>query len=257
MNKPQAYVAYVPADKQMFVVEEVAKLLALARWPTVQGRRVSYPLRFDAAHPRGAALTDDDNATLEEIWKRARRTLPSFPMPESEWENYMQAFMRSSEKPDWALGCCVDDDALTHAMLRAAAEEQFTSGLISAISTGSIAARDPLTYMPCTDVRMLVGQRDLLLSRADVERFATSAMIAVQTEQDGEAGETLPNWEQRALYHHERKQRGSRSPTKDTATKFKVSEALVRADVRRLKKQEGADSDHRLGAKAGRKNGRK
>ena len=175
-------IVYVPADKHAFTLDETAKLLALAKWPPVQNRRVSYPLRYNAPNTRGGVLTDDDEAVIAPIWKHAKMPEPTFPMPESDWANYMTAFNRSKVKPVWALGCCVEDDGYTHAILRAAAEEQFSAGLLDAIRAGSIAARDPLTGMPVSDVRVTVGTRDLLLSRADVERFAASAMIEVRME---------------------------------------------------------------------------
>lgn len=182
IDMPQTGIAYVPADKQIFTLNEVVELLALARWPEVQGSRVSYPLRFTAPSTRGEVLVDDDKETLTAIWKHAKLPEPTFPLPESEWANYTQVFERSKAKPDWVLGCCVENDALTRGMLRVAAQEQYMAALVDAIRAGNITARDPLTHMPCTDVRVTVGQHDLLLSRADIERFAASAMIEVRNE---------------------------------------------------------------------------
>ena len=182
VDTPQTGIVYIPADKQVFTVDETTKLLALARWPEVQGRRVLYPLRFTASGKRGDLLTDDDKAVLAPIWSSAKLTPPTFPMLELEWANYLQVFERSEAKPDWALGCCVEDDTLTHCMFRVAAEEQFMAKLVDAIRAGNITVRDPLTHMPCTDVRVLVAQSELLLSRVDVERFAASAMIEVRNE---------------------------------------------------------------------------
>lgn len=181
-DTPQAVVAYIPAGKATFTVDEVARLLALAKWPEVEGRRVSYPLRFTAPHTRGAVLSEADDVALAAIWKHAKLPPPAFPLPESEWSRYVQAFERSKAKPDWLLGCCVEDDAITHRMLRAAAEEEFRASVLEAIRAGSIVARDPLTHMPCTDVRVTAGQRDLLVSRADFERFGAAAMIEVRTQ---------------------------------------------------------------------------
>lgn len=47
-----------------------------------------------------------------------------------------------------------------------------------------------------------------------------------------------PAWEQRALYQRERERAGSKSPTKDTAKKFGVSERQVRDDATKLKAKE-------------------
>ncbi|MGA0585604.1 hypothetical protein ACO2Q2_00455 [Dyella sp. KRB-257] len=226
MNATQANIVHVAADKQMFTLDETAALLALARWPEVQGRRVSYPLRFNAPNARGSMLSDGDNIVLAAIWERAKLTPPSFPMTESEWENYTRAFDSSEERPDWALGCCIDDDALTHGMLRAAAEEQFMTGLVDAIRNGSITARDPLTHMPCTGIRVLAGQRDLLLSRGDVELFAASAMIEVHMEPGRAAA--LMRAERIEARCQELRAKGVRDWLKTVASEEGVSESRIK-----------------------------
>lgn len=226
MDTPQTAVVYVSADKAAFTLDEVAKLLALARWPEVEGRRISYPLRFTAPHKRGAVLTDADHAALAAIWKRAKLPPPAFPMPESEWHSYMQAFERSKAKPEWLLGCCVEDDACAHRMLRIAAEEEFKAKLAEAIRAGSIAARDPLTHMQCTDVRMTAMQRDLLVSRADFDQFAASAMFEVRTE-PGKAT-ALARAERIEARCQELKAQGVRGWLKQAAHEFGLSVTRIK-----------------------------
>lgn len=226
MDKTQANVVYVPADKQMFTLDETAELLALARWPEVQGRRVSYPLRLDAPRSHGSMLPDDDNAVLAGIWERAKLTPPSFPMPESVWENYMQAFERSRERPDWGLGCHIDDDAQTQEFFRFATEKQFMKALLGAVRNGSVTARDPLTHMPCTDIRVQVGQSGLLLSRADVQQFAASAMIEVQVEPGKATGDARA--ERIEARCRELKAQGVRGWLKVVASEEGVSESRIK-----------------------------
>ncbi len=234
MDKPQFGIAYVPADKQFFTVQEVAALLALAQWPEVQGQCVSYPLRANGSDVRGMVLTDEDNAALARIWKGAKLSEPTFPMSLPEWSQYVAAFNRSKNRPEWSLRPCVEDNGYTHAMMRAAAEEQFTGSLQGAIRDGTVSARDPITRMPVRDVRVLTGSHGLLLSRADVEQFASLAMIAISDESG--ATESVVLWQQRAQYCLQRRREGSKSWNKDAAEKFNVAATTIKKDVARYKR---------------------
>lgn len=235
------------ADKRTITIEDAARRLAAAKWPHVEGRRVSYALRFTAPGTRGAIITPEDEEILRAIWDAAGLESPAFPMAESTWQRYTEAFEASARKPGWHLGCCVEDDALTHAMLRVAAEGQFATGLRTAIGRGEIVARDPLTHLPVIASAILSGAQaaGLLLSRADFENVARDAMIDVQ---DAPAVEP---WRERAQFHREREAQGSKAPTKETAEQFHVSDRQVRTDRQRLREEEAATSS--VSRKRGRK----
>lgn len=174
-------VVHIPADKLVFTVGEIPTLLAQARWPHVEGRRISYPLRLSAPNTAGAVLSSKDKSTLSKIWEGAGMPAPVFPMSELDWQRYVDVFNASEERPDWELWGCVEDDGLTNAVLRAAAEESYASDLRDAIARGEVVACNPLTGRPAAtaDVRVKTNPEQLLLSRDDFVKFARSPLMEV------------------------------------------------------------------------------
>ena len=133
-----------------------------------------------------------------------------------------------------------DADAWLYEGFHEEAQERFTTALLNAIKSDEIAARDPMTGLPLAASSILSDAQvaRLLLSRADFEMFAQRALIEVQ--QVSNKADAVEPWRNRARFHGTRKEKCSRSPTKDTATYFGVTTSQVRADLRRLRKEGSA-----------------
>jgi hypothetical protein len=182
-------VVIIPPNKQLFTVGEIPKLLAAAKWPHKEGRSVSYLVLQPQGTVRGRMLEDAEQDMLNAIWAAQDLQQPVFPLPESDWQRYADAFELAREKPEWSIVPCWSSDAINQGMLRAAAEEQFRRRMLDAIANGQITVRDPLTHMAVTGPDTKSGHDGLLVSRDDFSHFARDAMLNVH---DGQAELELP-----------------------------------------------------------------
>lgn len=177
----------MPKETRFLTVAEITDLTARGIWPQEDAiREVSDLMLLKAASARCQSLTEDDLAVLNNIW----RDLPGihFPLPESEWGQYAEAFTNASSKPDWHLVPMLNDSNHNRGILRENAREKHKERLKKAIQKGEVQIRDPATGAPYGPGDVWNDERikNALVTLEQFINFAATLSIGVTLGMDGQ-----------------------------------------------------------------------
>lgn len=188
MNQTENLFSLVlPRELGPLTVAVIPAITAAVIWPQEDAvREVSYLILRKTALSRGQDLTEDEWTVLNDIW----RDLPNicFPLPESEWAPYAEAFENAISKPDWHLGTMLNDPDLNRRILRETARKEHEERLEAAIQKGEVQIRSSVTGAPYEPGDSWSDERikNALVTLEQFINFAATLSIGVTLEIEGQ-----------------------------------------------------------------------
>lgn len=188
---------YVPAKRLSFTVAEALEAMGRAMHPDPcptspvmirEARKV--PLGANPIRAHSLPLDEADWDTLRLIWSML--DAPSFPMPESAWKIYAEAFEASRNRPTgWTLTAIQRDPELQTELRRAFSDDALRRDLQAKVGNGTIRVLNPLTG-DAADLLWRADQDDWLLSRQQLKALCNSRSIGFVDAPGSKAPDNVP-----------------------------------------------------------------
>jgi hypothetical protein len=167
----------LPAGTQTVPVVDIPGLLARALHPDVpEGRMLSHvdKMSSETATPEG--LDGDDEKALKRIWEGLSNPTG---LSESDWPQYVQAFVNAQAKPDWHLAPVWRDPSADSRFRRHQAEIQHRQFLMEAIRRGQLVTHDSIAFLPAAG-KDYGAQLDAYVMVNDLVQYAAKLNIGVR-----------------------------------------------------------------------------